>query len=99
MSCIKHQMIDALRTKYEGDYKVAHSTLNIYMDKPVAIGEHPQHAEEMDKLIDAMASAQDKIDILDREYPPEVEKEFLAGDGNDGAGGVIAHGESTTIQL
>ena len=46
-----------------------------------------------------MASAQDKIEILDREYPPEVEKEFLAEDGNDGAGGVIAHGESTTIQL
>ena len=48
------------------------------MNKPVAIGEHPQHAEDMDKLIDAMASAQDKIDILDKEYPPEVEKELLA---------------------
>ena len=71
MSCIKHQMIDALRTKYEGDYKIAHSTLNIYMDKPVAIGEHPQHAEEMDKLVAAMADAQDKIDILDKEYPQE----------------------------
>ena len=48
------------------------------MNKPVGIGEHPQHAEEMDKLIDTMAAAQDKIDILDKEYPPEVEKEFLA---------------------
>ena len=77
MSYIKHQMIDALRTKYEGDYKIAHSTLNIYMDKPVAIGEHPQHAEEMDKLIAAMADAQDKIEVLDLEYPPELEKELL----------------------
>ena len=78
MSCIKHQMIDALRTKYEGDYKIAHSTLNIYMDKPVAIGEHPQHAEEMDKLITAMADAQDKIDILDVEYSLDVEKKLLS---------------------
>jgi len=78
MSCIKHQMIDALRTKYEGDYKIAHSTLNIYMDKPVAIGEHPQHAEEMDKLIAAMADAQDKIDILDVEYSLDVEKKLLS---------------------
>jgi len=77
MSDIKHQMVDALRTKYEGDYKIAHSTLNIYMDKPVAIGEHPQHAEEMDKLIAAMADAQDKIEVLDLEYPPELEKELL----------------------
>jgi len=78
MSCIKHQMIDALRTKYEGDYKIAHSTLNIYMDKPVAIGEHPQHAEEMDKLVTAMADAQDKINILDVEYSLDVEKKLLS---------------------
>jgi len=78
MSCIKHQMIDALRTKYEGDYKIAHSTLNIYMDKPVAIGEHPQHAEEMDKLVAAMADAQDKIDILDVEYSLDIEKKLLS---------------------
>ena len=77
MSDIKHQMIDALRTKYEGDYKIAHSTLNIYMDKPVAIGEHPQHFEEMDKLVANMTDAQDKLDILDAEYPPEMEKELL----------------------
>ena len=77
MSGIKHQMVDALRSKYEGEYKIAHSTLNIYMDKPVAIGEHPQHAEEMDKLIAAMADAQDKIEVLDLEYPPELEKELL----------------------
>ena len=69
MSCIKHQMIDALRTKYEGDYKIAHSTLNIYMDKPVAIGEHPQHAEEMDKLVSAMAAAKDSLEALNAEYP------------------------------
>mgnify|MGYP007000165520 len=54
---------------------------------------------EMDKLVTAMADAQDKIDILDKEYPPEVEKEFLAEDGSDGQGGVIPHGESATIQL
>ena len=75
---LKTQMIDALRTKYEGDYKIAHSTLNIYMDKPVAIGEHPQHAEEMDKLVTAMADAQDKIDLLDAEYSLDVEKKLLS---------------------
>ena len=70
MSCIKHQMIDALRTKYEGDYKVAHSTLNIYMDKPVAIGEHPQHAEEMDKL----------IEWLPQNIPDDDETSIVHGD-------------------
>ena len=31
----------------------------------------------MDKLIAAMADAQDKIEVLDLEYPPELEKELL----------------------
>ena len=77
MSCIKHQMIDALRTKYEGDYRVAHATLNIYMDKPVAIGEHPQHFEEMDKLVDAMATAKDNLMTLNDEYGEGDEPELL----------------------
>ena len=75
---LKTQMVDALRAKYEGDYKIAAATLNIYAEKPVAIGEHPQHAEEMDKLVSAMADAQDKIDILDVEYSLDVEKKLLS---------------------
>ena len=68
MSCIKHQMIDALRTKYEGDYKIAHSTLNIYMDKPVAIGEHPQFTEELDKLINIVSTAEENIKTIHKHF-------------------------------
>ena len=35
----------------------------------------PQHIEEMDKLVCAMADAQDKLDIVKKVYP---DKEFLA---------------------
>ena len=38
----------------------------------------PQHFEEMDKLVASMTDAQDKLDILDAEYPPEMEKELLS---------------------
>ena len=75
---MKDKMIDALKAKYEAAYKEAHCTLEIYLTKPVAIGEHPQHFEEMDKLIAAMSDAQDNIDILDLEYPQELEKELLS---------------------
>ena len=68
MSCIKHQMIDALRTKYEGDYRVAHATLNIYMDKPVAIGEHPQFTEELDKLISIISNAEENIKTINKHF-------------------------------
>ena len=67
-------MLNALKSKYESDYKVAEVTLKVYANKPVAIGEHPQHIEEMDKLI-AMVDAQDKLEIVNKVYP---DKEFLA---------------------
>ena len=66
---MKYRMIDALKSKYEAAYKEASTTLEIYLTKPVAIGEHPQHFEEMDKLVSAMADAQDKIDTLKKEFP------------------------------
>ena len=72
MACIGHQMLDALRAKYEAQYKEAEVTLKVYANNPVAIGEHPQHIEEMDKLVDTMAAAQDKLDVLKKEHSKEI---------------------------
>ena len=44
-------MIAALRARYEADIAEADATINIYLTNPVGIGEHPQHLEEVDKLI------------------------------------------------
>ena len=40
----------------------------VYFNNAVGIGEHPQHIEEMNKLIDHMATAQDKLDILHNNF-------------------------------
>ena len=69
-------MIDALKSKYEAAYKEASTTLEIYLTKPVAIGEHPQHFEEMDKLVSAMTDANDKLDTLKKEFP-RIESKLL----------------------
>jgi len=66
---MKNNMIKALKTRYDAAYQEAHCTLEIYLNKPVAIGEHPQHFEEMGKLVDAMASAKDSLEALNDEYP------------------------------
>ena len=65
---MKDQMLDALRSKYNADYKQAKLTLDIYLKNAVGIGEHPQHFEEMDKLVDAMATAKDNLSVLNDEY-------------------------------
>ena len=57
-------MINALRARYEADNAEADATINIYLNNPVGIGEHPQHLEEVDKLMAKIAEAKDKLESL-----------------------------------
>ena len=40
------------------------------LNHPVAIGEHPQHIDEVNKLVDKIAQAKEKLDVLE-EFEPE----------------------------
>ena len=57
-------MLEALKKRYEAQIAEAKATINIYLFKPVGIGEHPQHLDEIDKLVDKIAQAEEKIKIL-----------------------------------
>ena len=61
---LKRSMISALRAKYEAEIEMADTTINIYLSNCVGIGEHPQHLEEIDKLLDKIAQAKEKIEVL-----------------------------------
>ena len=58
-------MLASLSARYEADIQEADTTINIYLDNPVAIGEHPQHLEEIDKLLSKIADAKDKMEALE----------------------------------
>ena len=47
--------------------------ISIYLNNPVGIGEHPQHFEEMDKLVESMTAARDKLEVLNEEYPDPIQ--------------------------
>ena len=57
-------MTSALRARYEADIAEADVTINIYLNSSVGIGEHPQHLEEVDKLVEKIATAEEKIKVL-----------------------------------
>ena len=67
---MRSAILNALRAKYEAEIAEADATANIYLDNSVGIGEHPQHIEEVDKLIEKIANAKEKIDVLE-EFEPE----------------------------
>jgi hypothetical protein len=65
---ISETMYLALDHQFNSELLNAKSSVLVYFNNAVGIGEHPQHLEEMDKLIDTMASAQDKLDILHKHF-------------------------------
>ncbi len=56
--------IDALIKKYEAEIASNKATLTIYLTNSVGIGEHPQHIEEMDKILNKIADAEHKLKII-----------------------------------
>ena len=60
----KKGIISALRARYEADVAEADATINIYLTNSVGIGEHPQHLDEIDKLFQKIADAQEKLNTL-----------------------------------
>ena len=58
-------MINALRARFEADIAEADATINIYLNSSVGIGEHPQHLDEINKLLAKIAEAKDKLEALE----------------------------------
>ena len=69
---IAEKLKEALVKKYEAEIADAEARLYVYFTNPVGIGEHPQHIEEMDKLIEKRANAQDKLENLEQFYKYEI---------------------------
>ena len=58
-------ILNALEAKYEAQIAEADATINIYLNNSVGIGEHPQHIDEVDKLIEKIATAEEKLKTLE----------------------------------
>jgi hypothetical protein len=61
---LRQAILQALEDKYQAQISEADATIKIYLEKPVGIGEHPQHIEEVDKLLQRIVDAQEKIKEL-----------------------------------
>ena len=57
-------MLEALEKKYEADIASADTTIQIYLNNSVGIGEHPQHLEEIDKQLAKIVDAEEKQNAL-----------------------------------
>ena len=61
---MRDAIIQALEDRYNAQISEADATIKIYLENSVGIGEHPQHIDEIDKLVDKIAQAEEKLKIL-----------------------------------
>tara|TARA_R100000700_G_C3063537_1_gene77158 strand:+ start:118 stop:327 length:210 start_codon:yes stop_codon:yes gene_type:complete len=64
MEMLRDAIIQALEDRYNAKISEADATIKIYLEKPVGIGEHPQHLDEIDKLLQNIVDAQEKLNEL-----------------------------------
>ena len=60
----KAAILDALESRYQPQIAEADATIKIYLENSVGIGEHPQHIDEIDKLFQKFADAQEKLQAI-----------------------------------
>lgn len=70
-------IINALRKKYEADMASAQANIQVYIDNPAGIGEHPDLVAAVDHQVQIMAEAKDKLETIQMYY----------GDTTDWTGG------------
>ena len=59
------RILDALIDRYNAQISEAKATLEIYLNKSVGIGEHPQHVDEVDKLVAKIATAKENLMVIE----------------------------------
>mgnify|MGYP003642573467 FL=1 len=65
---IRAKLLDALLAKYKAIIKESLAIIEIYLTNSVGIGEHPQHLQEIDKLLQVITDAEEKISTIERHY-------------------------------
>ena len=62
---MRNALLDALEARYEAQVSEADAIIKIYLENSVGIGEHPQHIEEIDKQLQKIAEADEKLKALE----------------------------------
>ena len=65
---MKEQLVKAARMHAEGELERAKTNIMVYMNQSVGIGEHSDIVEAIQEELDKMASATDRLEMLDKHF-------------------------------
>ena len=58
-------LIDALKAKYQADMAEANANIQVYLNNPAGIGEHPDIVAAIHTQVELYAAAKEKLEVLD----------------------------------
>ena len=80
---VQNKLLKASIDKYKAAISDALAILEVYFQKPVAIGEHPDLLTEIDKYIEKLESATGKLETLNKYFDEHADvdtnKKLLKG--------------------
>ena len=68
MIVMRDKIKKALQSKYEGEIAEAQVNVDVFLDHPVGVGEHPDIIESIDSQMHRIAEAEDKLLVLDKYF-------------------------------
>ena len=70
-------LIDALEKQYEAQIAAADVSIKLLLENSVAVSEHLNHQKELDNLLQKIASAEEKLQVLKDYEIPDKEKDAI----------------------
>lgn len=65
---LRERMLKAIRLHAEAEIELHKTNIEVYMQKVVGIGEHSDIIETIQKELDGMAAAQDRLDMITNHF-------------------------------
>ena len=74
---MKLNLYNALEKQYQADIEKAKTNILVYLERGVGVAEHDDTIESIDKLIEQLANAEDKLKTLKENFYEFVRHERL----------------------
>ena len=74
---MRQVLIDGAKQQYEAQIAAADVKIKLLLENSVAVSEHLNHQQELDDLIHKVASAEEKLSVLEEYSIPSKEKDAV----------------------
>ena len=79
---LNKMILNSLRSKYNAEIDCARTNIEVYLQNPVGVAEHPDIIASVNSQLEIMAEARDKLqelDLMEDKALPETVAEIING--------------------